>query len=191
VICARWGRGIYSEGAWYLMEFFEVLKNRHSARKFKDEEVEESKLQQILEAASSAPSAGDLQAYEIVVVRDKARKDKLASAAYEQQSIVQAPVVLVFFAHPDRSSVKYGKRGDELYCIQDAAIAAAYAQLAASALGLGGVWVGGFDEKEVAGIVNAKPNLRPVSILPIGYPAEQPRTTPRRGLEDIRHDEKF
>ena len=173
------------------MEFFEVLASRHSVRKFKEKEVEEEKLQKILEAANSAPSAGDLQAYEIVVVRDKTEKDKLSSAAYEQQSIAQASVVLIFFAHPDRSSGKYGRRGAELYCIQDVAIAAAYAQLAASALGLGCVWVGGFDEKEVAKVVNAKPNLRPVSILPIGYPAEQPRTTPRRGLGDIRHDEKF
>lgn len=173
------------------MEFFEVLKNRHSVRKFKDAEVEEEKLRKILEAANSAPSAGDLQAYEIVVVRDKARKEKLASAAYEQEFIAHAPVVLVFLAHPERSSRRYSKRGAELYCVQDATIATAYAQLAAAALGLGCVWVGAFDENEVAKVVNVKPNLRPVSMLPIGYADEQPRIIPRRKLEELIHEEKL
>ncbi|MEM3555879.1 MAG: nitroreductase family protein [Candidatus Micrarchaeia archaeon] len=173
------------------MEFFEVLKNRHSVRKFKDMPVEEEKLQKILEAANSAPSAGDLQAYEIVVVRDKERKNKLVSAAYEQEFIAKAPVVLVFVAHPERSSRRYGRRGAELYCIQDATIATAYAQLAATALGLSCVWVGAFDEKEVAKVINAKENLKPVSMLPIGYADEQPRATPRRGVEELVHEEKL
>lgn len=174
-----------------LMEFFELLASRHSVRRFKEKEVEEEKLQKILEAANSAPSAGDLQAYEIVVVREKGRREKLASAAYEQESIRGAPIVLVFLANPERSSRKYGKRGAELYCIQDATIAAAYAQLAASALGLGCVWVGSFDEKEVVKAISVRQNLRPVSMLPIGYAAEQPRVTSRRELSELIHEDGF
>jgi len=173
------------------MEFFEVLKSRHSVRKFRDAPVEEEKLQKILEAANSAPSAGDLQAYEIVVVKDKERKGKLVSAAYEQEFIAKAPVVLIFAAHPERSSRKYGRRGAELYSVQDATIATAYAQLAATALGLGCVWVGAFDENEVAKVIGAKGNLKPVSMLPIGYSDEQPLITPRRKLEEIIHNEKL
>jgi len=173
------------------MEFFEVLRSRHSIRKFKEEELEEEKLQKILEAANSAPSAGDLQAYEIVVVKDKERKGKLASAAYEQESVAQAPVVLVFVTHPERSSGKYSRRGAELYCLQDAAIASAYAQLAAAALGLGCVWVGAFDESEVAKAVNAEGNSKPVSMLLIGYADEQPRVTRRRELDELVHKEKL
>jgi nitroreductase len=153
--------------------------------------VEEDKIRKILEAANSAPSAGDLQAYEIVVVRDKERKEKLSSAAYEQESIRSAPLVLVFLANQEGSSRKYSKRGEELYCVQDATIATAYAQLAASALGLGCVWVGGFDEREVAKAVNAKQNLRPVSMLPVGYAAEQPRVTSRREIDELVHHEKL
>lgn len=173
------------------MEFFETLKNRHSVRKFKDAEIEEEKLAKILEAANSAPSAGDLQAYEIVVVRDKKRKGMLVSAAYEQEFIARAPVVLVFLTNPERSSRKYSRRGVELYCVQDATIATAYAQLAATALGLGCVWVGAFDENEVAKVVNVKSNFKPVSMLPIGYADEQPIITPRRKLEELIHDEKL
>jgi nitroreductase len=173
------------------MEFFEVLDSRHSVKRFKDADVEEAKLLKILEAANSAPSAGDLQAYEIAVVKDKGRKEKLASAAYEQEFIAHASVVLVFLANPEISSRKYGRRGAELYCIQDAAIAAAYAQLAATALGLACRWVGSFDEREISRAINAPQGLRPVSILPIGYAAEQPTATPRRELDELVHRERF
>jgi len=168
-----------------------VLDSRHSVKRFKDADVEEAKLLKILEAANSAPSAGDLQAYEIAVVKDKGRKEKLASAAYEQEFIAHASVVLVFLANPERSSRKYGRRGAELYCIQDAAIAAAYAQIAATALGLACRWVGGFDEREISRAINAPQGLRPVSILPIGYAAEQPTATPRRGLDELIHRDRF
>lgn len=173
------------------MEFFEVLKERHSIREFRDKEIEEEKIKKILEAANSSPSAGDLQAYEIILVKDKRRKEELASAAWGQSFISDAPVVLVFLANPARSGVKYGRRGETLYCILDATIACAYAQLAATALGLGSCWVGAFDDDAVKRAVGAKPNMQPVGILPIGYPAESPRPTPRRNLNNLVHNEKL
>jgi len=173
------------------MEFFEVLGGRRSVRKFREKEVEDEKLLKILEAANSAPSAGDLQAYEVVVVKDAERKKKLVSAAFEQEFIAKAPVVLIFLTNADRSSKRYGRRGAELYCIQDATIATAYAQLAATALGLGSVWVGAFDEREVAKTINARQNTKPVSMLPVGYADEQPPATPRRKLDELIHNERF
>jgi nitroreductase len=170
------------------MEFFDVVKNRHSIRAFKDKKVEEEKLQRILESANAAPSAGNLQAYEIIVAKEQKKKADLAGAAFSQEFIAEAPVVLVFLASPKKSSEKYGKRGSGLYSIQDATIACAYAQLAATALGLGSVWVGAFDPEEVATVVNAKEEI-PVAILPIGYSDEKPYCTSRR--KDIIHKESL
>ena len=99
-----------------------------------------------------------------------------------------APVVLAFCAHPRRSAAKYGRRGEELYCVQDATIACAYAQLAATALGLGSVWVGAFDTDAVAQAIGARRDWRPVALLPIGYPAESPEATPRRSLNELVHE---
>lgn len=173
------------------MEFFDVLAKRHSIRAFKDREVEEDKLRKILEAANSAPSAGDLQAYEIVVVKGKEKRRALARAALSQEFIAEAPVVLVFLINPSRTKWRYGLRGMHLYCIQDAAIAASYAQLAATALGLGSVWVGAFDASEVSRLVKAGKEMTPVAIMPIGYPDEEPEPTPRRRLEDLVHEEEI
>lgn len=84
--------------------FFQVLKKRHSIRSYTDKEVEDWKLKQILEASNIAPSAGNLQAYEIFVVRNKMKQHALAKAAGDQYFISEAPIVLVFCAVSSRSS---------------------------------------------------------------------------------------
>lgn len=172
------------------MDFFETVKSRHSVRAYKDREIEEEKLNKILEAAMHAPSAGNRQAYKIVIIKDEQRKKKLAEIAADQQFIAEAAVCLVFFADPQHSARKYGKRGAELYCIQDATIAATYAQLAAVALGLGSGWIGAFDAEALKKMTNAE-NLIPIAIIPIGYPNEQPDITPRRKVSETTREESF
>jgi nitroreductase len=148
--------------------------------------LDSGKVEQVLAAANAAPSAGNLQAYEIF--RFTAREDRaaLARAAFEQYFVLQAPVVLVFCANPARSAHKYRERGERLYSVQDATIACTFAMLAAVDLGLGSVWVGSFDDDAVRRAVGRE-DLVPVAILPIGYPAEEPPPTPRRPLVDIVH----
>jgi len=167
------------------MEFFEVVENRHSVRAFKGKEIEKEKVQKLLQVANSAPSAGDLQAYQIFLVRDKSTKEKLTQAAYGQDFIDQAPINLVFCIDSLRSGRRYGKRGETLYSIQDATISCAFVHLSAVNLGLGSVIVGAFNEMEVSRILNVAPTLRPIIILPVGYPDEEPKKTPRRKLDDL------
>jgi len=173
------------------MDFFDAVRNRHSVRQYQTREVEEDKLNTLLEAANAAPSAGNLQAYEIVVVRDTSIKEALARAAYGQDFVAEAPVALVFCADHLLSASKYGKRGAEMYSIQDPTIAAAYCQLAATALGLATVWIGAFDTRAVAAAVRAPDHVTPVAIVPVGYAAEEPARTPRRRLDDLLRQEKF
>ncbi len=169
------------------MDFFDVVKRRHSIRAFESRPVDRSKVEAILESANRAPSAGNLQGYEIfLVTRDEGRKT-LARAALQQWFIAQAPLVLVVCAHPGRSARRYRERGRRLYCVQDATIACAFAMLAATALGLATVWVGAFDDEAVRRAVKAPEGLTPVAILPIGYPAEKPEPTERRRLDDLVH----
>jgi len=96
-------------------------------------------------------------------------------------------VLLVFCASSARSAAKYGRRGESLFSIQDATIACAYAQLAAAALGLGSVRVGAFDESAARDALGLGPELRPVAILPIGYPGEEPLERGRRPLASLAH----
>ena len=166
------------------MEFRELIEARHSVRRFAAQDIEDDKLQKILHAANRAPSAGDLQAYSIVVARSASARQALASAAFDQQSMAQAAVVLVFLAETARAA-KYGRRGEELYALQDATIACAYAQLAVDDLGLSSVWVGAFRDSAVIEAVGASAGQMPVAMLPIGYANETPPVTPRRDLSDL------
>ena len=93
------------------MELFESFRQRYSVRAFQKTPISESAITTILEAANSAPSAGNLQAYEIVIVRDAARKRELAKVSLDQFFLADAPVVLVFCANPDHHREKYGDRG--------------------------------------------------------------------------------
>jgi nitroreductase len=120
----------------------------------------------------------------VYTVTDSETKQKLSKAALGQESLIQAPISLVFCAVPTRSK-KYGKRGETLYCIQDATIATAYAQLAATALGLATCWVGAFDESEVIKTLKLPLGHRPIAILPIGYADESPAPTGRMALKDL------
>ena len=173
------------------MDFFDLIKERRSVRSFKKQEVGEVKLKKILEAANSAPSAGNIQSYEIYVIKSKEKKEKLSTAALCQPSIKEAPIVLVFCANMKRGMSKYGARGAEMYCVQDATIACAYAQLAAADLGLGSVWVGAFYEMQAGEVIGVDQKFeRPIIMLPIGYPVEKPKATPRRKLDDLVHKEK-
>lgn len=171
--------------------FFQTVERRRSIRRFQPKPVEEEKIVKILETVNLAPSAGNLQAYEIVMVKDPKRRRALAEAAWGQYFIAEAPVVFVVFANRRRSAWRYGRRGEQLYSLNDASIAAAYIELSAAALGLGSCWVGAFDDERVSEAVNAPDHLRPVAVIPVGYPAESPRRPFRRGFRDFLHVETF
>lgn len=169
------------------MDYFDLIQKRRSVRDFTSDPVSREDLDEILKAAISAPSAGDLQGYEIYVVKDEKTKNELAEAALGQDPVRSAHVCLVFCASPGRSEQKYGERGRELYSMQDATIATAYSQLAAEALDYGSVWIGAFDEDDVRKVLKIDSSLRPVAILPVGVPKEKPKKTPRRPFDDIVH----
>jgi nitroreductase len=128
-------------------------------------------IDRVLQAADRAPSAGNRQPWHFYVVRDPAARQGLAAAAYGQEFITQAPVVIVVCADAEQSAGRYGQRGRELYCLQDTAAATGYILLAAVAAGFGGCWVGAFDEHRAARVLDLDRRLRPVAILPIGKPA--------------------
>jgi nitroreductase len=167
-------------------DFWQVLARRRSIRAFDPtKEVSDDQVQQLLQAAIAAPSAGNRQPWFFYVVRDLAVRQRLAQAAWGQDFVAEAPVAIVVCAEPERSASRYGDRGSGLYCLQDTAAASENILLAAVALGLGACWVGAFDEETAAQALNLPPTQRPVAILPIGHPAESPSRRPRRPLSEV------
>jgi nitroreductase len=156
------------------MDFWQVIENRHSVRSFDPEvDVPQEMVEELLTAATRAPSAGNRQSWHFYVVRDQALRDGLAAAAHGQHFISQAPVAIVVCADAEKSAARYGDRGRGLYCLQDTAAAVEHILLAAVALGLGSCWVGAFDEAAASTALGLPGRHRPVAILPIGRPARE------------------
>ncbi|MDE1829959.1 MAG: nitroreductase family protein [Thaumarchaeota archaeon] len=166
------------------MNFFDLIATRHSVRAYEDKKLQDDMVDKILSAANKAPSAKNLQSYRIFVVQKKEDKKKLVTATHDQDFIEDASIVLIFCA--DLISAKEaGVRGLELYCIQDATIACTYSQLAVHALGLSSVWVGSFDEEMVRRLFSIDRNFKPVSMLVVGFPDEEPEKRSRKSLNEI------
>jgi nitroreductase len=173
------------------MELLEAIRGRRSVRAFKQQDVLDETVEKLINAGILAPSAGNIQPWEFIIVRKMEVKRKLARAALNQAFIEEAPVVIVVCANEMRCSMGYGFRGKTLYCLQDTAAATQNILLTAYSLGLGACWIGAFNEEVAKQAVNAPEGIRPVVIVPVGYPDETPSHRRIRPFSHIIHYDGF
>ena len=173
------------------MEVLEAIKGRRSVRAFKEQSVTDQTIEKLIEAATWAPSAGNVQPWEFVIVKNPETKRKLSEAAFNQSFLEQAPILIIVCANETKSAQRYGKRGATLYCIQDTAAAIQNIHLTAFSMGLGTCWIGAFEETEVGDILRVPSGIRPFAIIPVGYPDENPAPRRRRAFGEIVHSEAF
>ena len=168
------------------MNILEIIKTRRSVRDFTDQKIPERMIYVLGEALRWAPSAGNLQSRKFYFVSNQAIRNDLAQAGLRHDFvsfIARAPLVVVACADHNSAS-RYGERGTHLYCIQDTAASVQNLLLAAHDLGLGTCWVGAFHEDKVRKILGLPDNLRPVVIVPVGYPAHTPIPPERISAEE-------
>lgn len=156
------------------MDVFRAVKERRSIRSFLKKDIPIVLVNKLIESLIWAPSAGNLQSRKFYFVADGKLKKRLAAAALSQDFIAEAPISIVCCA--DAGIVlHYGQRGVELYALQDVAASIMAMMLVAHENGLGSCWVGAFHEKEVSKILDLPHTLRPVAMVPVGYPARVPK----------------
>ncbi len=160
------------------MDVMKAVKERRSIRHFLKKDIPDEIIDKLIEALIWAPSAGNLQSRKFYFVKDAKLKQEIARAAFGQSFIAEAPLTIVACTD-NKISKRYGDRGAHLYSIQDVSASIMNLMLVAHELGLGTVWVGAFDEWQVFEILKMPDNLRPVAIVPVGYPARIPSPTPR------------
>jgi nitroreductase len=173
------------------MDVLEAIKGRRSIRAFMARDVSEEDVWRLVDAARWAPSAGNVQPWEFIIVRNPETKKMLAEAALGQSFIEEAPVVIVVCANEDSSSRRYGVRGKALYCIQDTSAAAQNINLAALSFGLGTCWVGAFEEDKARMVLRIPAGVRTLALIPVGYAAEEPVARVTKPLNEIIHYEFF
>lgn len=164
------------------MEFMEAVRRRRSIRRYKTTPVPEKVLNEILEAARLAPSAGNRQPWHFIVVKDDETKQQLGISSW----VAGAPVVIL-------GCVDTRVRGEPL-CIVDLSIAFEHIVLAAANLGLGTCWIGRFvagSDEAVKRVLGIPKHVRVVAVTPLGYPDETPEPKAPKSLSEIVHYDRF
>jgi len=171
-------------------DFLPFLTGRTSVREYTDEPVPAEEIDYLMKCASMAPSAGNLEAWDVVVVTEEETRLALAEAAFNQLHLEQAPVILAVCSNYVRSMSRYGERGI-LYALEDASIACTYMMLAAHARNLQSCWTGAFDDDAVREILDLPQHIRPIALLAIGKGHTPGQLAERRAIGEHVHRETW
>ena len=161
------------------MDVYEAIRRRYSVRSYQKKDVEQDKLQRILEAGRLAPTARNRQELKLVVVRDAKLRKALAEAA-GQPFVGQAPVVIAAVGLTPQAVMHCGVPTDPVDC----AIVIDHMTLAATAEGLGTCWIGHFDQDACRKVLGVPDTARIIELLPLGYPADRPTGQKKRKAPD-------
>ena len=175
----------------------EIITSRRSIRRYRQDEIPESVLQDILEAVRWSPSWANTQCWEIVVVRDRKVKEQLQAVLSPKNpaslALENAPVTLAVCGAAHVSGFYKGeaitKFGD--WKLYDLGLATQNILLAAASYGLGTVVVGAFDHDEASKILGLPDNLEVVTLIPLGFPDHEPGPPQRKSQDDFVHQNQY
>lgn len=184
------------------MDILELLRSHRSIRAYRPDPVPDDLLDKVLAAATRASTSGNMQVYSIIVTRDEERRRCLYEIHYQQEMVLQAPVLLTFCADWNRMNIWCRERDAEpgydnllafLVAAADALISAQNAVVAAEGLGLGICYMGTTlcRPMELIDLFDLPPGVLPVTTLVVGWPDEDPDPRARLPLESIVHRECY
>lgn len=177
--------------------------DRATVRDYSDKDINSNTLDEMIEAASHAPTTGGMQLYSVVVTRDKAMKEKLAPCHFYQPMVTSAPVVLTFCADFNRfvswckasnAEPGYDNFQSLISAILDVTIFAQQFNTIAEMNGLGCCYLGTttYNAQEIAEVLNLPHRVIPIITLTVGYPKQKEQLkTDRLPLEGFIHQEQY
>jgi len=164
------------------MEYSKLIASRYSVRAYRPDPVEDEKLHRVLEAACLAPTASNLQPFQIVVVHTQGRENELRQI-YHKPWFVQAPLILCTVGLPKASWVRSADQ--RRYLDVDVAIVMDHLILEATNQGLGTCWIAAFNASAAREILRLPDEVEPLIFTPLGYPADFPGPKERKPMNDL------
>lgn len=162
-----------------------MAAKRTCCRSYNSTPVPGEAILQLLKAAQSAPSAGNIQPWHFYVTTDTIAIKNMYKRVYSASWISTAPVLIIVCADEKLSAHRYGNRGENLYCLQDTAAAIQNILLCAQDLDLGACWIGDFNEANCRFALKLPANHRPVALITIGYAADKSVKPRRKPISEI------
>ncbi len=181
------------------MECLQAIKTRRSTRRYRDIDVSDDMLFQVLDAGRLAPTGGNMQPWEFIVIRNRQQIDKIIETTFtgfdrknsrSQTWLKSAPLLIAVCMDYKRTVARYGEMGKKI-ALLDTAAAVENMLLAAAALELGSCWVSGFAENELAEILAVPEHLEIIALLPLGYPVTIPASPHKFSLAELVHYEQY
>jgi nitroreductase len=165
------------------MDVYEAIRTRQSVRRYRPDPVPDDVLNRVLDAMRLAPSAGNLQPWRFIVVKDAAVREQVAQASNGQDWMAQAPIIIAACGWEDRAYSAMGGYWNALPV--DVSIAFDHLTLAAAAEGLGTCWIGSFTEDEVRRLLGIPEDVTVIALTPLGYHDVEPAAKTRKELAEI------
>ncbi|NIM96338.1 MAG: nitroreductase [Anaerolineales bacterium] len=163
------------------MDFMSLIETRYSVRGYRQDTVEEEKLNLVLEAARLAPTAANRQPFRIIVMNTEGREEEL-KRIYHREWFRQAPYVICVCGVHEEAWI--GEDGIS-YLHVDVAIVMDHLILAATELGLGTCWIGAFRKDVAREVLGLPEGVDPIVMTPLGYPSDEPEPKERRSLSEL------
>jgi len=182
------------------LDFKDVVNSRRSIRTFIDKDISDELIYKILEYGHSAPSAGNIQPWEFIIVKSEEIKNKIVDTTFignnengnkKQDWMLSAPVFIIICGNKKKSYDRYGKKALETLIYLDVSACIENMILGVVDLGLASCYVSGFREKELTRVLNLPETHEVIGILPIGYSSEVCFNRPKIELDEIIHHEQF
>lgn len=167
------------------MELSKAILTRRSVRSFRQDNIPDDMIRELIRAAIYAPSAGNCQPWHFYVVKDFCVRKRVYDEVCRQEFLTEAPVLIIVCIDRNESADRYGERGETLYNIQNTAAAVQNILLSATDMGLGSCWCGDFDDWSLQKILQMDSGRIPVAIVAVGYASFEPSAPKRKSIDEV------
>lgn len=171
------------------MDVFQAIRERRSVRSFTDEPITREQLHAVMEAATWAPTGGNIQAWCFVVITDPGRIADIK--AFSPGMLSDPKAVVVACSDLERAAGRGGRLAHEILTLCDVSMACQNMMLAAHALGLGSCVIRSFSPVAVSKLLGLPDTVRPELLVALGHPTRVPPAPRRRPQEEVVHWETF
>lgn|SRR5699024_3808884 len=182
-----------------LIRKINAIYKRRSIRSFTNDKIDRKLLYEIIRAGTFAPSSGNMQPWEFVIIEDVVQRKNIAKNTFSgyyssnapfQRWLTTAPIIIVICANKKRTASRYAELSD-IWVYIDVANAVQNMILTATENHLGTCWIGGIKKDQVAKSLHLPSYVEPIGLLPIGNAAESVMSKNKMKPEWVTHKAKY